>query len=161
MASADATYAAIAAFGLTLLTHLLIDMAVTVRLIGGLFLLYLGIKTLLSRPVTADPAHMDMPARSAGRDFASAYALTITNPQTILMFAGIFAGAGLATTSAICAAVTVGGIFAGSAGWWLMLTTGVGLLRARLTPLVMLWINRASGAVIIVFALVTLAALVQ
>src|SRR5690242_7918027 len=49
-ATADAFYGAIAAFGLTFVTSALIEQRQWLQLIGGLFLLYLGIRTFLSAP---------------------------------------------------------------------------------------------------------------
>lgn len=157
VATADAFYAALAAFSLTMLSSLLISISDAVRLVGGIFLLYLGIRTLRSLPA----AHAARISEVNGRRFYagayfSALGLTLTNPMTILMFAGIFAGAGLATRASDCPAapfLTVGGIFSGSLLWWLILTTGVSLLRGRFTPPIMRWVNRASGAIIILFAI--------
>src|SRR5512147_2656599 len=49
-ATADMLYGSIAAFGLTALTDLLVDQQLWLRLIGGLFLIYLGIRTFLAKP---------------------------------------------------------------------------------------------------------------
>ena len=160
MASADATYAIIAAFGLTFFSNRLLGAQTGIRLVGGRFLLYLGIRTFLARPATEA-------ASTAGVSLAGAYgsalALTLTNPQTILMFAGIFAGVGLATANgdAGAAALLVMGVFTGSTLWWLILSTGVSLLRGRFTPGVMVWVNRAAGLVIITFGLLALLGLLS
>jgi len=152
VATADGIYATFAAFGLSALSTLLISVQTSVRLIGGLFLLYLGIRTFFLRPA-------DHAATAASRggigDYVSALALTITNPITILSFATIFAGAGLSSDAA-CAPLIVAGVFIGSMMWWFTLTTAVVVLRGRFTPTIMLWINRASGVIILAFALVTL-----
>jgi arginine exporter protein ArgO len=57
------------------------------------------------------------------------------------------------------AALLVLGVFAGSALWWLLLSGGVGLLRLRLTPGALRWVNRISGATIILFGLIALISL--
>jgi threonine/homoserine/homoserine lactone efflux protein len=154
-ATADASYGAVAAFGLTLVSSLLLSLRLWVHLVGALFLCYLGLRTALARPATT-------PAGTSGKGLAGAYAttlaLTLTNPATILSFAVVFAGLGLAGGTVAVAALTVAGVFAGSALWWLMLSTGVGLLRARFTLGAMRWVNRLSGAVLVgfgIFALVT------
>jgi putative LysE/RhtB family amino acid efflux pump len=41
--------------------------------------------------------------------------------------------------------------------WWLLLSTGVGLLRARFTPGAMRWVNWLSGMVLIGFGVFALA----
>lgn len=151
-ASADMVYGAIAAFGLTVVTNLLVDNASWLRIAGGLFLLYLGIKTFLEKP-------SDKPAQAAQGSLLSMYIstffLTITNPMTILAFAAIFAGTMMGRTTG-SPLIMVAGIFAGSAAWWLGLSFGVGILRDRLTQTHMAWINRISGAVIIAFGLYAL-----
>ena len=96
-------------------------------------------------------------ARSIPAAYVSTFLLTITNPMTILAFAAIFAGAGLATAGDAgggdaAAAGWMGlGVFAGSAAWWLLLSSGVGLLRARINGRVLLWVNRGAGAILVVF----------
>lgn len=49
-ATADAIYGSVAAFGLTLVSRLLISQQSWLRLVGGAFLCYLGVKTFLARP---------------------------------------------------------------------------------------------------------------
>ncbi|MGQ9907369.1 MAG: LysE/ArgO family amino acid transporter [Candidatus Flexifilum sp.] len=157
VASADAVYAAIATFGLTLLSNFLLSLNTPVRLVGGLFLLYLGIRTLVAVPVPRELTAASGAERAGGRGaYLSALALTIANPMTILLFTGIFAGANLSSTDPVCAIGTVGGVFSGSMLWWLSLTTVVSLVRTHLTERWLLWINRVSGGIIIAFALMSL-----
>ncbi|MBI3162494.1 MAG: LysE family transporter [Chloroflexi bacterium] len=151
-ATADMVYGAIAAFGLTMVTDLLVGNAVWLKIIGGGFLLYLGVKTFLEKP--ADHAAHVNKGGYLGAYF-STFFLTITNPMTILSFAAIFAGTMYIGSTAM-PTVLVAGVFAGSACWWLALSFGVGSMRERLTPSRMAWINRISGAVIITFGLTAL-----
>ena len=155
-ATADALYGFIAAFGLTFISGFLIDQQTWLRLVGGLFLLYLGIKTLLARP--AGPAQ---PSPAGGRGLLAAYTstffLTLTNPITILFFAGIFAGLGAAGGGSYAsAAILVAGVFAGSALWWLTLSGLVSLFRTRFDARALHWVNRLSGVVIVGFGLAAL-----
>jgi threonine/homoserine/homoserine lactone efflux protein len=158
-ATADAIYGCIAGFGLTFISGLLISQQGWLKLIGGAFLCYLGIRTLLAPPA-------ERAASAAGTGLAGAYAstlfLTLTNPTTIFSFLAIFAGMGLASAGGDYAAAValVLGVFCGSALWWLLLSGGVGLLRARFDTGMMRWVNRLSGVVITAFgvwALVSLA----
>lgn len=158
-ATADAIYGCIAGFGLTFVSSFLISQQAWVRLVGGAFLCYLGLRTLLRRPA-------EQAASVAGRGLIGAYAstflVTLTNPLTILSFAAIFAGLGVASSEGnyVSAAILVLGVFTGSALWWLLLSGGVGLFRARFTPRSLLWVNRVSGAVIIGFGLFALSSLI-
>ena len=151
-ASADMVYGAIAAFGISAITNALIDNVFWLKLIGGGFLLYLGIKTFLEKP-----AEHAAQANQGGlfSMYLSTFFLTITNPMTILSFAAIFAGTmiGQDTGSPL---VMVAGVFAGSAAWWLTLSLGIGMFRERLTQTHMAWINRISGIIITVFGVFAL-----
>ena len=157
-ATADAFYGCVAGFGLTFISSLLIDQQMWMRLVGGLFLLYLGIKTLLSRPA-------EQAAKTTGNGLLSAYAstflLTVTNPLTILSFAAIFAGLGLTNTtgSYASALILVLGVFLGSASWWLLLSGSVGLFRDKFNTQGMVWVNLISGVMITAFGAVALVGL--
>jgi len=154
-ATADALYGAVAAFGLTLVTQLLVGQQNWIRLTGGLFLCYLGVKTFFARP-----AEQAAPAQSASLvgAYASTLALTLSNPMTILSFSAMFAGIGLGVGGGEgAAALLVAGVFAGSAAWWLMLSAGVGLLRARIGADTLRWVNRTSGAIVFAFGAFALA----
>ncbi len=156
-ATADMIYGAIAAFGLTVIMNTLIDQRVWLQLIGGLFLLYLGIKTLLSKP--SEEAAQINRSGLAGAYFSTLF-LTITNPMTILSFIAIFAGTMPPNTTGT-PLVLVAGVFAGSATWWLALSFGVSLMRGRVAPNLMIWVNRISGVVIIIFGILSLLSIIN
>ncbi len=147
IATADALYASIAAFGLTALTGALTGSQGWVRLVGGAFLVYLGVRAVFSRP--AMRALESGPVSLFGV-YTSALGLTLANPQTIIAFAGIFAGAGLAASGGgwEVPALTVVGVFAGSLVWWLGLVTVTGALRDRVGDSVLVWVTRVSGVAI-------------
>jgi threonine/homoserine/homoserine lactone efflux protein len=156
-ASADAIYGAVAAFGLTLITAALVGQRMWLQIIGGGFLLVLGLRTML-----APPAEQGEGSKTAGllRSYLSSFALTLTNPTTILSFIAVFAGAGLVASSAGYgdAIAMVAGVFMGSAAWWLLLCSAVGAMRHRLSPRALAWINRLSGAVLACFGVWSLVA---
>jgi len=151
-ATADASYAALAAFGVTAVTALLVEQRLWLRLIGGAFLLYLGVRTLRSAP--SSRAALPVSVTGLLGAWASTFGLTLSNPMTILSFVGIFAGVGLSVEGGLSgAALLVLGVFVGSAAWWLVLATGVSALRSRLTPRVFRAVNVLSGLVIVAFGL--------
>jgi len=154
-ATADAIYGCIAGFGLTFISSFLVSQQVWLRTAGGLFLCYLGLKTLLAKPA-------EQAAAVKGQGLIGAYVstlfLTLTNPMTILSFAAIFAGLGLANTSAsyLSAGSLVLGVFIGSAVLWLILSGGVSLFRDKFNLHGLQWVNRISGAIILAFGLVSI-----
>jgi len=158
-ATADALYGAVAAFGLSLVTHTLVEQRLWLQIVGGLFLLYLGVRTWMAEPRDASGTAPSPGGLAAA--WLSTFALTLTNPTTIISFAAIFAGLGLerSVSGYGAASVMVLGVFLGSAIWWLFLSVGVGLLRSSLTPARLGWVNRGAGAIIAAFGVVALASL--
>ncbi|MBI5934783.1 MAG: LysE family transporter [Chloroflexi bacterium] len=154
-ATADMVYGAIAAYGLTAIMDGLVSAQFWLRAGGGLFLLYLGIRTFLAKP-----ASESTPTRSTGlvAAYASTFLLTIANPMTILSFLGVFSAL-LPPDGAFSPLRLIVGVFLGSAFWWLALSGLVGIVREKFTPAWMQWVNRISGAIIIAFAILTLAKL--
>jgi len=157
-ATADAAYGCAAVLGLTFISNILIDQQAWLHLIGGLFLCYLGIKTFLTKP--AKRAALARGNGLAGA-YASTFLLTLTNPMTILSFAAIIAGLGLAATSEnfMSAGAVVLGVFIGSSLWWLILSGSVGVFQEKLDPQGLQWVNRISGAIITGFGLAALLSL--
>lgn len=157
-AAADGLYGVVAGFGLTWVTAALVGEQHWVRLVGGLFLLYLGLRTFLAKPA-AEAA----PRRggSLAGAFGSTFLLTVTNPLTILSFAAAFAGLGLGAGASgpLAASLLVIGVVAGSAAWWLLLSGAVGALRERFDTRALVWVNRGSGVMIFAFGVLALAGL--
>jgi threonine/homoserine/homoserine lactone efflux protein len=154
IAAADLSYAAIAAFGITAVSSLLLTGTVWIKLFGSLLLMVLGVKIAFARP--AADSHKSV-AGSGLRAFATAYGLTLANP-IILFFAGIFASVASLVTSSQ-SVIFSAGVFAGSMLWWIILTTLVAGSTALMKPPVMAWINRLSGLVLTGFAAYGLATL--
>ena len=159
-ATADAVFGSIAAFGLTFLTSFLVEQQNWLRLLGGIFLIYLGIKTFLAEPPEQNGENR-APKGGLLQAYASTFFLTLTNPMTVISFAVIFAGLGLAQNSGgyDSAGLLVLGVFSGSALWWLLLSAGFGLLIKKINYQTLIWINRFSGAVIAAFGIFALISL--
>jgi threonine/homoserine/homoserine lactone efflux protein len=154
VATADASYAGIAAFGLTALTGALVSGRLVLGVVGGVILVLLGVRTMLSRPgeVARDAARPGLPPA-----FVSIYALTMTNPMTILSFAAVFTALGLvAGASFLDAATLTLAVWAGSALWWVVLTSIVGWARERVSSRALLWVNRISGAALVAFGAIAI-----
>ncbi len=156
-ASADMCYGAVAAFGITALRDFLTNQQFWLRLLGGLFLIYLGIRAFLSKPAP------NVAGAKGNRGLLGAYlstlGLTLTNPATIISFTFIFAGLrlGQASSGFLNAAQLVAGVFLGSTAWWLTLSGLVGLLRERFSARWMAWVNRIAGVILCAFGAAALA----
>src|SRR4051794_5068685 len=161
VATADACYGAIAAFGLTAISGVLVGVDRPLGVIGGIVLLVLAARSLrdtLARPADEAPVarrergRLDSPLAA----WASMVALTLTNPATILSFAALFASIGAGTNGRAGAASVVLGVFVGSVSWWAVLTGLIAGLRARLSPCVIRALNVASAGLIGAFGLVAI-----
>lgn len=153
-ATADAAYGCVAAFGLTAVSGFLTRQQGALALIGGAFLCYLGVRTAMRAPSSAKGAPVGTGSLGA---YGSTLLLTLANPATILSFAAVFAGMGLGRAADYGSALKmVAGVFMGSALWWVILSGGVGMMRARVTDAWMTAINRISGAILVAFGIYAL-----
>jgi threonine/homoserine/homoserine lactone efflux protein len=143
-AVADAAYAAVAAFGITVISALLLDYQRALAIVGGIALLWLGVRAFRTRPAERTAGAED---RGLAPMFAATFLLTLANPSTILSFAAVFAGLGLvgAMRGGTAAGVLTLGVFAGSMLWWILLSGTVSALRTRVPRAALDWVNRGSG----------------
>jgi putative LysE/RhtB family amino acid efflux pump len=150
IATADAAYAALAAFGVTAVSQWMVDYQAQFRIVGGVGLIWLGWRAVRTPPAHAAASTVDSPR--LGVLYSSAVGLTLTNPMTIMAFAAIFAGAGLVAQAGTGSALVVTiGVACGSLAWWLALSTGVWAVRHAVSDRAMLIVNRISGGVLVAF----------
>jgi threonine/homoserine/homoserine lactone efflux protein len=160
----DGVFAVVAAFGLTAVAHLIEGFANPLKLVGGLMLIGFGIHNF--RAEVTDPRYgCPINLREKGEStlagaIASTFALTITNPATLLGFFALFTGVGTVAggrATFLDAAVTVAGVITGSAAWWFSVTAITGIFHRHIDAKVMRWINHVSGVLVTAFGLVVLA----
>ncbi len=125
------------------------------RILGGLFLIYLALKTLY-----AHDRNLSTQEKSKGlaRDYISSLFLTLTNPATIVFFLALFATLGLAGASGTLggALLVVLGVFLGSLAWWIFLAVSISSLKSHIQGIHMRAINILSGLILIGFAVYAL-----
>ncbi|SAK77758.1 lysine transporter LysE [Caballeronia ptereochthonis] len=125
-AFADAVYGAIGAYGVNGLIVWLLGLKPWLGLFGGGFLLWMAWR-IATRPAVRSMG--DRPQTGTLlRYVAGTFALTLSNPTTILSFMAVF-GALAGRAPSASPWVMVAGVLAGSALWWLILSIGVGRLR--------------------------------
>jgi threonine/homoserine/homoserine lactone efflux protein len=156
----DGLFAAIMGFGLTWIAQMIEGYATIIELIGGALMVWMGYRTFISSPV---PRCMDSSSDGEStnllRAMVSTFALTVTNPVTLLSFGVMFAGLGGLAGGAGSfhdAGFVVAGVLVGSTGWWLALTTVIGLYHTRIDEKAMRIINRSCGALVMACGLVVL-----
>jgi threonine/homoserine/homoserine lactone efflux protein len=158
----DTVFAIVTGFGLTVIAQLIEGYSSYLELVGGGMLVYFGAHTFLDKiqaRLDDKLASKEKGTSTLFRAMVSTFALTITNPATLLGFAALFAGlGGLAGghPNLLSAAFVVMGVAAGSSLWWLALTTFVGLFHRSINDRVMMLINRVSGIAVIGFGIAVL-----
>lgn len=150
-ATADACYGSVAALGVSTVISFLLGLQFWLQLGGGLFLLGLGLRTLLAKPAPATAATAPDKAGLFSA-FVSVLLLTLTNPATILSFFAVFAGLGIDARSGSALAL-VAGVFLGSAAWWLILSFLAGLFRRHLNDGRVRLLNIIAGVSLLTLAI--------
>ncbi len=154
-AVADAIYAAIGAFGLTIISDFLVSIQFWIRLVGGVFLIYLGIKSHLtkSQPMTAEIKNL-----SKKGDFFSTFFLTLTNPMTMFAFVALFAGIGVQELddNYLLATIMVLGVFVGALLCWGGFSACLSFYRKRMTPKVFHAINKVAAILLSLFGIIAI-----
>jgi threonine/homoserine/homoserine lactone efflux protein len=158
-ATADAVFGIIAGFGLTVVSDWLLGYQRWLRAAGACLLLVVGGRSLLAKPQSKVVSAPD--PESLSWYYASTFALTLTNPITILAFLAIFAAVGLSGAEATLerAAILVLEVWIGSLLWWVSLSFGIGFCFRSFEPRHLDWINRGSGAILLLSAAALLASL--
>jgi len=145
-ATADTVFGVIAGFGLTIVRDFMLRYQDWFGAAGGVFLLFVGIRALRQNGDHEPEPLADEALLGA---YASTFALTITNPITILAFAGIFAKIGVSESGGyLDTGALVLGVFCGSLLWWLGLSFGLAWLSRAAGRVRLTWINRISGAIL-------------
>ncbi|HYE50141.1 MAG TPA: LysE family transporter, partial [Azospirillaceae bacterium] len=135
-AVADGFYGLLAGGGLAALSAWLMSVQTPMRVAGAALLFWLAWGAWR----TAVPADRRDAGEGTGAGeaapggrllpaFLSTTALTLANPMTILSFTALFGAMALPAgeAGATAVAVLVGGVFLGSAAWWVALCSGVAL----------------------------------
>ena len=153
----DTLFAALAILGLAYIQRFIEEYERSVLLFGGVVVALIGLKIYLTNPVKqirqksrGNNQHME--------DLFSAILMTITNPGAIFLILGMFAFVGLEVDSQAAnrmITAALGGVFAGAATWWYLLSTGINIFRKKFRLRQLLMINRISGIIIIVIGLIS------
>ncbi|PLX38597.1 MAG: lysine transporter LysE [Hyphomicrobiales bacterium] len=150
-ATADGVYGFMVAAGFAA-TGLLVSYADPMAVGGGLLIAWLGILSIRAFVRKHREGTMAAPLKSRGvlSAFATTFALTISNPMTILAFVALIAGLGAASAASASAPyVLVLGVFLGSALWWLFLVHIAIIARSRLREEHTRWLDLVSGGVLL------------
>jgi threonine/homoserine/homoserine lactone efflux protein len=156
-ATADLFYGCIAAFGLTLVSNIIFDELIWIRIVGGTLFVLIGIKAFFKHSVNTSNS-----SSTGGflRSYISTIFLSLTNPLTILGFITFFAalgvdkGQGYLSTSALAL-----GVCFGSSVWFLFLSYSAAFFGKNLEFNGLKWVNRISGVLLVTSGIVAIVSL--
>jgi len=153
-AFADVIYAAIAGFGVTFIANILNEYQFYIRILGGFFLIFIGIRIFLSNPAT-QIRKLRQQGNNYLKDFITSFLVTISNPITVIAFGLIFADFNMITEGSnnFPIFILVISVFSGALLWWLFLVSIVTIFKKRIRLRNILWINRITGVFIVLFAI--------
>ena len=149
-ASADMFYGLIAFLGINLLSDFLLSWQYWLRIGGGIFLIFWGMRIFLSKP---RDQNKPVTHGTYVKDFLSTFFLTLSNPLTIFAFLAIFAGLGVVKNVSNRGGWLILGIFLGSCLWWFILCEAVAFIRKKVNPNFLKWLSRIAGLIIIGFGI--------
>lgn len=154
VATADAAYGAVAAFGLAALADALVAVSRPLGVVGGAALVWIGLRTALRPPPAMDATPAT--ARDLVTGYVSILGLTLTNPLTVILYGAVIVSVGVPASSGAAVSLWLG-LAAGSVAWWLVLVPIVALVRDRLSPRVLRAVTIASGVAIAALGALALA----
>jgi len=155
--TADLIYAIIAGFSVSFafVSDFLLENQFYIRLVGGIFLAVVGYKIFYTDTVKQVKEIRTKSNKKFIQDFLSTFALTASNPITIIAFMAIFSDLQMVdkTTPAIIVWSLIFYIFAGAAGWWILLVAIAAKLRKRIRLRNLWWTNKIAGVIITILAI--------
>lgn len=137
-------YASLSLLGLSAILLEYQWLAWAVRICGGLYLAYLGLKLILSKPVTVSID--DTGVSNRGNPLVFGFLVTLTNPKAIVLFTSVFATAITDTVPVLGMMVMIGLLMASALTWYTIVAVFMSsrpvIARFRNAQH---WIERAAG----------------
>ena len=144
-------YASLSLLGLSAILVQYQWLAWTVRICGGLYLGYLGVKLLLTRPASIEiDAAGD---ERTGNPLAFGFLVTLTNPKAIVLFTSVFATAVTDAMPLWVMGMMIALVMASAVSWYTLVTL---FMSSR--PVIVRfqnarhWIERAAGVCFVAIA---------
>jgi putative LysE/RhtB family amino acid efflux pump len=145
---ADVVCALVVGIGMSAISEFLLGATFYIKLIGGIFLLYLSYNEIKDKaPVKA----ISSPSKECLKLTFQAFLLTIISPMTLLPFIAIFARIGSADMTFDKVLWMVAGVFVGSTVWWLILCGLILKIKHRMSDKWIYLIRVLSAAVLGLF----------
>ncbi|MCX7923441.1 MAG: LysE family transporter [Clostridia bacterium] len=148
----DIIYVSITGLGVNFISDFIILNQMLIRLLGGLFLIVVGIKVFFTNPFPSSNTAND--ERKYLGSFVFSFILALTSPATLLSFTVVFASLNLGFTSmkSLIALQSIIGVVIGGAVWWVILCFSIRYMTRKIELKSLKYINKFFGILIIGFA---------
>lgn len=149
----DGVFAIVAGFSVRWVFDAIQEMGVVLQLLSASLLMFYGLRVFIyaTPPEIMRNPDGSIQSGSVGdlaAGFASTFALTITNPATMVGFATMFAAFREVVeyqVSSLATVVLVASAFVGSVLWWFTVTAVTGIFHKTIGPHTLKRMNQASG----------------
>lgn len=154
-AISDLFYCLITGFGLSLVEDFLKANQDIIQVVGSIVIAAFGIYLFKSNP-SRNLKKPDAALSTGKRDIMKGFLFTFSNPLIIFLIIGLFARFNFLLPEISVAQYIAGYIFIiiGALGWWWMVSYFVNKVRSHFNLRSMWLINKITGSIIMVFALV-------
>lgn len=157
LACADTTLAMLAALGYSFIIDFIKEERFILSIIAGIIVIAVGLRIFLSNPVK-DIRHKDKANKSLWRDYYSAFALSISNPYTVLIFIALFSGINIAGTlrPELVPYFLIPGVLIGAITWWFSLSYFVSRFKKKIRLRAIVRLNKIAGFAITILGVLIL-----
>jgi len=155
-ACADLIYALIAGFGVSVVIDWLFKVRKWIQVCGSIVFMFMAYKVFFTNPAIQIRQHRQRKDRSL-EDFMTTFLLTFSNPTPVFVFMAAFAGFIVHEEVLYHDIIlSIAGVFAGCISWWIILVSVVNMFRSKIRLRHLLWVNKITGIVVLLFALLLL-----
>lgn len=155
-ACADTLYALIAGFGVSIVIDMLFKVRKWIQIGGSFIFMFLAYRVFNTNPAIQVRKNRHQKHRPL-EDLITTFLLTFSNPTPIFVFMAAFAGFVVSEdVNHLDIMVSIVGVFIGCLVWWFTLVSIVNMFRNKIRLRHLLWVNKITGVIVFVFALVLL-----
>ena len=156
-ASSDTFYALLAIVGLSVVLSFIEENKLIIQIAGSAIMMIFGVYIFFQNP--AKNIEKSKGEKSSyWVDYITSFSLTLSNPLMIFLYIGLFAQYNFVTSESHFIEIAIGiiSVFVGAGLWWFLLTLLASIFRKRFNIRGLWILNKATGCLIFVIALVAL-----
>ena len=156
-ASSDTFYALLALIGLSVVLSFIEENKLIIQIAGSSIMMLFGVYIFFQNPAK-NIEKSKTEKSSYWQDYLTSFLLTLSNPLMIFLYIGLFAQYNFISSESHFVEIAIGicSVFTGAALWWFLITLLASIFRKRFNIRGLWILNKATGLLIFVIALVAL-----